>query len=97
MLLRMISERCANAGSILDHFVLLHPDIELLDFSNPKVLKMVRRLFESCFRGIFPRIRAATDQTDDFIQTYLTASFLSVRNWPSSRRSVISHVNTPRE
>jgi len=34
----MIAERCSNAGSILDNFVLLHPDIELLDFGNPKVL-----------------------------------------------------------
>ena len=43
----MIAERCSNAGSILDHFVLFHPDIELFDFGNPKVLQMFRRLFES--------------------------------------------------
>ena len=27
----MIAEGCSNAGSILDRFVLFHPDIELLD------------------------------------------------------------------
>ena len=44
---RMIAEGCSNAGSILDNFVLFHPDIELLDFRNPKIFQMCRRLFES--------------------------------------------------
>jgi hypothetical protein len=44
---RMITEGCANAGSILDNFALFHPHIELLDFRNPKILQMCRRLFES--------------------------------------------------
>jgi hypothetical protein len=43
----MITEGRSNACSILDDFVLLHPDIELLDFGNPKILQMFRRLFES--------------------------------------------------
>jgi len=43
----MIAEGCSNAGSILDNFVLFHPDIELLDFRNPKIFQMCRRLFES--------------------------------------------------
>ena len=53
----MIAEGCSNAGSILDHFVLFHPDIELLNFGNPKVLQMFRRLFESFFGSLFPRCR----------------------------------------
>jgi hypothetical protein len=44
---RMIAEGCSNAGPILDNFVLFHPDIELLDFRNPKIFQMCRRLFES--------------------------------------------------
>jgi hypothetical protein len=39
----MIAERCSNAGSILDHLILFHPDIELLNFGNPKILQMLRR------------------------------------------------------
>jgi hypothetical protein len=42
----MIAKGCSNAGSILDNFVLLHPDIELLDFRNPKIFQMCRRFFE---------------------------------------------------
>jgi hypothetical protein len=45
--LRMITEGRSNAGSILDNFVLLHPDVELLNFRNPKIFQMLRRLFES--------------------------------------------------
>ena len=47
MFLRMIAEGCSNAGSILDDFVVLYPDVELLDFGNPKIFQMLRRLFES--------------------------------------------------
>ena len=32
------SERMLERGWILDHFILFHPDIEFLDFGNPKVL-----------------------------------------------------------
>ena len=60
----MIAERCSNAGSILDHLILFHPDIELLNFGNPKILQMLRCLFESCFRSLFPRGRAAADKAD---------------------------------
>jgi hypothetical protein len=84
--IRMISEGCSNAGSILDHFVLFHPDIELLDFGDPKIFQMCRRLFESRFCSLFPRIRAAADQTDDSIQTHLIVSFC----WFSSRRTSTS-------
>ena len=76
--IRMISEGCSNAGSILDHFVLFHPDIELLDFGDPKIFQMCRRLFESRFCSLFPRIRAAADQTDDSIQNSFDCLLLLV-------------------
>jgi hypothetical protein len=66
----MIAERCSNAGSILDHLILLHPDIELLNFGNPKILQMLRCLFESCFRGLFPRGRAAANKADYSVNTH---------------------------
>ena len=47
MLFRMIAEGCSNAGSILDDLVLLHPDIELLDFGDPEIFQTFRCLFES--------------------------------------------------
>ena len=45
--LRMIAEGCSNAGSIFNNLVVLHPDIELLDFGNAKIFQMCRRLFKS--------------------------------------------------
>ena len=47
MFLRMVAEGRSNACSILDDFVVLHPDVELLDFGYPKIFQMLRRLFES--------------------------------------------------
>ena len=47
MLLRVIAEGRPNAGSILDDFVFLHSDVELLDFGNSKVFQMLRGLFQS--------------------------------------------------
>ncbi|MGB8526587.1 MAG: hypothetical protein WCD75_07050 [Rhodoplanes sp.] len=89
MLFWMIAEGCSNAGSILVYFVFFHPNIELLDFGNPKVLKMFRRLFESYFGGLFPRGRAAADETDDPINAHLTVSFVASEN--GLRRGVTSH------
>ena len=42
-----------NTGSILDHLILFHPDIELLNFGNPKILQM-RLFLQSCRRQASP-------------------------------------------
>ena len=41
------SEGRPNACSILNDFVVLHPDVELLDFGNTKIFQMLRGLFQS--------------------------------------------------
>ena len=44
---RMIAEGRSNARSILDDFVVLHPDVELLNLGDPKIFQTLCRLFES--------------------------------------------------
>jgi hypothetical protein len=44
---RMIAEGRSNARPIFDDFVVLHPDVELLDFGDPKIFQTLCRLFES--------------------------------------------------
>ena len=47
LLLWMITEGCSDAGTVLYDLVVLHPYIELLDFSNAEVLQVFRRFFQS--------------------------------------------------
>jgi hypothetical protein len=74
----MITEGCSDAGTILDDFVVLHPNIKLLYFRDPEILQVLRRLFERCLGGFFPRGRAAADQTDDPINAHFRCLLLLV-------------------
>jgi hypothetical protein len=40
------SGRTPERGAILDDLVVLHSDVELLDFGNTKIFQMLRGLFQ---------------------------------------------------
>ena len=52
--------------TVLDDLIFLHSHVEQLDFGDPQILEVPRRLLDGGLDGFFPRVRAAPNETDDF-------------------------------